>query len=85
MISWICPESRLARIELEEKAFDLRELGDKLRVMFQKNVEAKGVHFVLEFVDFDVNFVIGDELRISQILINFLSNSVNLPARARLG
>ena len=86
LINDILDMSRIeaGKIELEEKAFDLRELGDKLRVMFQKNVEAKGIHFALEFVDFDVNFVIGDELRISQILINFLSNSVKFTSEGEI-
>lgn len=86
LINDILDMSRIeaGKIELEEKSFDLRALGDKLRVMFQKNVEAKGVRFALEYIDFDVNYVIGDELRISQILINFLSNSVKFTSEGEI-
>ena len=63
------------KIELESKPFELAALAEKLRNMFQKNVEAKGVAFYLEMKDVDVKYIVGDELRISQILVNFLSNA----------
>ena len=63
------------KIELESKPFELAALAEKLRNMFQKNVEAKGVAFYVEMKDVDVKYIVGDELRISQILVNFLSNS----------
>lgn len=63
------------KIELESKPFELASLAEKLRNMFQKNVEAKGVAFYVEMKDVDVKYIVGDELRISQILVNFLSNA----------
>lgn len=43
------------KIELESKPFELAALAEKLRNMFQKNVEAKGVAFYVEMKDVDVN------------------------------
>lgn len=63
------------KIEMESKPFELAALAEKLRNMFQKNVEAKGVAFYVEMKDVDVKYIVGDELRISQILVNFLSNA----------
>ena len=63
------------KIELESKPFELAALAEKLRNMFQKNVEAKGMAFYVEMKDVDVKYIVGDELRISQILVNFLSNA----------
>lgn len=63
------------KIELESKPFELAALAEKLRNMFQKNVEAKGVAFYVEMKDVDVKYIVGDKLRISQILVNFLSNA----------
>ena len=63
------------KIELESKPFELAALAEKLCNMFQKNVEAKGVAFYVEMKDVDVKYIVGDELRISQILVNFLSNA----------
>ena len=63
------------KIELESKPFELAALAEKLRNMFQKNVEAKGVAFYVEMKDVDVKYIVGDELRISQILVNFLSHA----------
>lgn len=63
------------KIELESKPFELAALAEKLRNMFQKNVEAKGVAFYVEMKDVDVKYIVGDELRISQIQVNFLSNA----------
>ena len=63
------------KIELEDKPFDLYALGEQLRSMFQKNIEAKGVRFALTFEDFDEHCVSGDQLRLTQVLVNFLSNA----------
>lgn len=51
--------------------------------MFQKNVEAKGVAFYVEMKDVDVKYIVGDELRISQILVNFLSNAQKFTEKER--
>ncbi len=72
------------KTELEQKSFDLYALGDQLRSMFQKTVEAKGLRFNLDFKDFTVRYVVGDQLRITQILVNFLSNAVKFTNRGEI-
>ena len=64
------------KVELEQERFDLFAMSDKLRSMFQKTIEEKGVRFYLEMKDFDVRYVIGDELRLTQVIINFISNAI---------
>ncbi len=58
------------KVELEEKTFSLRQLGNRLHDMFVKSLEAKGVHYEVNFDSLTVDYVVGDELRISQIIIN---------------
>ena len=72
------------KTELEQKSFDLYALGDQLRSMFQKTVEAKGLRFNLDFKDFTVRYVVGDQLRITQILVNFLSNAVKFTSHGEI-
>lgn len=72
------------KTELEQKSFDLYALGDQLRSMFQKTVEAKGLRFHLEFKNFTVRYVVGDQLRITQVLLNFLSNAVKFTSHGEI-
>lgn len=72
------------KIELEQKSFDLYALGDQLRSMFQKTVEAKGLRFNLEFKNFTARYVVGDQLRITQVLVNFLSNAVKFTSQGEI-
>ena len=78
LINDILDMSRIeaGKVELEEKAFSLRSLGNKLYDMFAKNLEGRGINYEVNFEDMTIDYVIGDELRISQIIINFLSNAV---------
>ena len=78
LINDILDMSRIeaSKVELEEKAFSLRSLGNKLYDMFAKNLESRGINYEVNFEDMTIDYVIGDELRISQIIINFLSNAV---------
>lgn len=78
LINDILDMSRIeaGKVELEEKAFSLRSLGNKLYDMFAKDLESRGINYEVNFEDMTIDYVIGDELRISQIIINFLSNAV---------
>lgn len=78
LINDILDMSRIeaGKVELEQKVFSLRALGERLYDMFAKNLEARGIRYAVNFEDMTVDYVLGDELRISQIIINFLSNAV---------
>lgn len=68
------------KVELEQRKIDLFSISDKIQNMFQKSIEDKGVHFAIEMLDFDVRYLIGDELRLMQVIINFLSNAQKFTA-----
>ena len=72
------------KIELEAKPMDLYALGDQLRSMFQKNIEAKGVRFDLRYENFTVRYVLGDQLRIMQVLVNLLSNAQKFTSKGTI-
>ena len=72
------------KIELEDKPFDIRVLADKLRNMFQESVEAKNLRFDVELVDFTDYFFTGDEFRLSQVLVNFMSNAVKFTSEGEI-
>ena len=78
LINDILDMSRIeaGKVELEEKPFSLHALGQKLYDMFAKNLEARGIRYSVDYENVSADYVIGDELRISQVLINFLSNAV---------
>ena len=86
LINDILDMSRIeaGRIELEEKVFDIGDLAEKMRSLFQKNIESKGVRFIVEQLDFDVHNLIGDELRISQVVINFISNAMKFTEQGEI-
>ena len=86
LINDILDMSRIeaGRVQLESKPLSLRQLADRLYDMFAKNLEARGVHYEVRFEDMTVDYVIGDELRISQAIINFLSNAVKFTSEGEI-
>ena len=50
----VCPYAA-GKVELEQKLFALEALAQKMRDLFQKNIEAKGVAFFVEMRDFDAH------------------------------
>ncbi len=64
------------RMELESIPFDLEELLNRVRDVMSFRMQEKGLRWILR-VDPDVpRTLIGDPLRIRQILLNLLSNAV---------
>lgn len=78
LINDILDMSRIeaGKVELENKPFSLRKLGSRIYDMFARELEARGIYFAVNFEEVTVDYVIGDELRLSQVVLNFLSNAV---------
>ena len=86
LINDILDMSRIeaGKVELEHKSFSLSGLGRRLYDMFAKNLESEGIHYEIKFEDVTVDHVIGDELRISQVIINFLSNAIKFTRKGEI-
>ncbi len=52
--------------------------------MFNKTLDAKGVKYNVNFESVTVDRVVGDELRIGQVVINFLSNAVKFTSEGEV-
>ena len=64
-------------IQLEEKAFDLRELIRDTALAVETQAQEQGLHFVMEELDLTAyRHVIGSPLHVRQILQNIMSNAV---------
>lgn len=77
LINDILDMSRIesGKLQLEQAPFDLMQFAQKLDDMFRGTAEVKGIHWSVEMKDFQVRYVIGDEMRLSQVIINFISNA----------
>lgn len=86
LINDILDMSRIeaGKVELENKPFSLRAMGDKLYDMFAKILDARGIRYAVNFEGVTVDWLLGDELRLSQIMINFLSNAVKFTEQGEI-
>ena len=60
-------------IEVKKDNFDLKECTNKVVLLLSKVINEKNVNLVL---DLDESIVYGDEIKISQVIYNFLSNAL---------
>ena len=86
LINDILDMSRIeaGKVELEQAPFSLRALGGRLYDMFAKTLDANDIHYAANFEEMTADWVIGDELRISQVIINFLSNAVKFTSQGEI-
>ena len=86
LINDILDMSRIeaGKVELENKPFSLRAMGDKLYDMFAKTLDARGIRYAVNFEGVTVDWLLGDELRLSQIMIDFLSNAVKFTEQGEI-
>lgn len=64
------------KIELESEVFDFTEILERVQAIFEQKAEDSGVEFCINQNDLSVRTVIGDNLRISQVIINLISNAL---------
>ena len=86
LINDILDMSRIeaGKVELEEKVFSLRDFGKSLYDMFAKELEEREINYEVNYEEMTADYVLGDELRISQVIINFLSNAVKFTKRGEV-
>ena len=72
------------RMELDARHFSLRQLLARSRSVMSYKAEAKGLELV-ERIDEEVpDILLGDPLRLEQILLNLLSNAIKFTAHGRI-
>ncbi len=69
---------------LEPKVFDLFRLLSDLDLMFRMKTNEKGLAFEITKPGDSVRFVLGDEGKICQVLINLLGNAVKFTSRGHV-
>lgn len=82
LINDILDMSRIesGKVELEEAEFDFPKLIEGINTMFIERAEEKGLDFHIKD-DSGLKIVVGDSLRINQILINIISNAIKFTPR----
>ncbi len=78
LINDILDMSRIesGKMQLENKRFSMQALSMKIDNMFKGTAKEKGINWTVEMQDFDTKYVVGDEMRLSQVIVNFISNAL---------
>ncbi|WP_454438764.1 ATP-binding protein [Thauera mechernichensis] len=72
------------RIELERAPFALRRLLDDVLALFNESAVAKGLGLVLDVDDGVPDQLVGDRVRLQQVLMNLLGNALKFTERGRV-
>lgn len=78
LINDILDMSRIesGKVELLQEPFDLGNLVERLQTMFTSKAQDAALNFQIETALLPVSTVVGDELRLSQVVVNLVSNAV---------
>jgi len=72
------------KISLNLGYFNLHDLLDRLRDMLAFKAQSKGLEFVFDRDDNVPEYIEGDEIKLSQVLINLLNNAIKFTLEGRV-
>jgi CheY-like chemotaxis protein/anti-sigma regulatory factor (Ser/Thr protein kinase) len=72
------------RMQMEERAFSLREIIDEVVAINRPRIEGKGLALELRVTEDLPDWVHGDSLRLRQILLNLLDNAAKFTEKGRI-
>ncbi|WP_300674184.1 response regulator [Desulfoluna sp.] len=64
------------KLDLEETAFDIGSLVESISGMFLDQINEKGLEFIIDIDEGMPERLVGDPLRLQQVLVNLTSNAV---------
>lgn len=78
LVNDVLDMSRLnsGRTELEIMPFDMRVIAAEVEHMFSSQAKDKGLNYTVVCVECPDHFVMGDKMRLSQVVVNFVSNAI---------
>lgn len=78
LINDVLDMSRLnsGRTELEAIPFDMRVVATEMEYMFALQAKDKGLNYTVSCEECPDHFLIGDKMRLSQVIVNFISNAL---------
>ena len=78
LINDVLDMSRLdsGRTELEIMPFDMRVIAAEVERMFSSQAKDKGLNYTVVCAECPDHFVMGDKMRLSQVVVNFVSNAI---------
>ncbi len=68
------------KMEIIDQPYELRPMADDVKMIIENRIGSKPVHLLYEIDDAVPQFLVGDSLRIRQILINLMNNAVKFTA-----
>ena len=64
------------RMEIVEDAYEIRPMAEDVKMIIENRIGSRPVRLIYEIDDDVPQFLVGDSLRIRQILINLMNNAV---------
>ncbi len=72
------------KMDIEEEDFDLRQSIEEIMDMFSHNVAEQGLELVYE-IDFNLpSHIVGDSLRLRQVIINLINNAIKFTVKGEV-
>lgn len=71
-------------MELKKSTFSLREMLEDLVDMFEFDLKKKGISINLRYIELLPDFIIADENKIKQVLINLVGNAIKFSERGTI-
>lgn len=73
------------KMQLFDTNMDVFAFAEKIKNMFQGTITGKGIAFQVQTVDFTARYLVADELRLTQVVTNLVSNASKFtPAGGRI-
>jgi len=78
IINDILDQSKIeaGKMEIVEDVYELRPLVDDVQMIIENRIGSKQIHLIIDIDEKIPEFIVGDALRIRQILINLMNNAV---------
>ncbi len=72
------------KLTFTEQPFDIKSTIDNVFSIFKKNIEEKKLEFIVNLSDDFPESVIGDPIRLNQILLNLIGNAIKFTLKGKI-